>query len=804
MAVAVHSTDEQIDNITKRLHNKLLYTTIAINYLHHTVDNGVPEQMFRANVKSYLEDPLTSSTKDVTRLLETLESKGHVGIGDYDILKDIVNFDKKLIQEIYDMELVMRSYGTNIYERRLEGKIVKKDYVDRDILLRIEQDSKESGSVQVDSPFKEKITAIEDDLLRHESTLGISEHSDYESFNEKYKLHNERLKCSLVLLRAFNDSSFETEILTWASKSSELIKKDDEHFYVFQRRWKEFNDRLKERNNVHDMLSSWGMKKRKIDTSSLYIFLQAENIEKLDSFWKEYTSGMITKQVRKILFMNDTGETDESTLVVTITEENYVRYRTFICDKKEVVFHLSDTAIHKNESTEFVCETKQAKTKVKWFMNGMEIHSKGRFLIKQIGCSHRLIIRNVDVTDSGRVTAVVGTEITSALLIVTSSHPVGALSSQSDHKKVVRVRPISYVSSTEPITPVKSSEREDRPIRNFSNPELTTPAKVSQEKVRPISNLSNPEQAKPSQRETAEVVSPQEKYAIGEPQVKDTVKECESSSTRSSSFSRVYLEHKGFFGTKKTSGLNGMLVLSDGIIISSLLRGLFLFSNDGTLFDNIERKEIWGITKTKRNAFAILEQSKVSTWKLSLDGGRIFKDDVEFELGYYTHGFFSNGTYFCSIQDNVREIVITLHDSIGRFHKRIDMKNITLGKNTPSSYIYMEPETHKIFLACTDERQRKKMKGILCLDIEGTVLWFTPIDNAIPVAITQVQDVLCVSDELSTLHLLSMDGKYGKELMKIRHNTTIIDANKDSGIFCCASFANNIVMVYNVYTTSQV
>ena len=802
MAVAVHSADEQIENITKRLHNKLLYTTIAINYLHHTVDNGVPEQMFRANVKSYLEDPLTSSGKDVTRLLEILESKGHIGIGDYDILKDIVNFDKKLIQEIYDMELVMRSYGTNIYERRLEGKFVKKDYVDRDILLRVEQDSKESGSVTVDSPFKEKITAIEDDLLRHESTLGISEHNDYEAFNEKYKLHNERLKCSLVLLRAFNDSSFETEILTWASKSSELIKKDDGHFFIFQRRWKEFNDRLKERNNVHDMLSSWGMKKRKIDISSLYIFLQAENIKKLDSFWKEYTAGTITKQIKQILFMNDTDETDESILLVTITEENYVRYRTFICDQKEVVLHLRDTAIHKNESTEFVCETKHAKTKVTWFVNGMEIHSKGRFLLKQLGCSHRLIIRNVDVTDSGRVTAVVGTEQTSALLTVTSLHAMSALSSPSDLKKVVRVKPISYVSSIQPSA--KSPQREVRPVRHLSNPEPTTPVKVSQEKVRPISNLSNPEQAKSSQRETTEVVSPQEKYPVGDPQVKDTVKESESSSTRSSSFSRVYLEHKGFFGTEKTSGLNGMLVLSDGIIISSLLRGLFLFSNDGTLFDNIERKEIWGITKTKRNAFAILEHSKVSTWKLGLDGGRIFKDDVEFELGHYTHGFFSNGTYFCSIQDNVREIAITLHDYIGRFHKRMDMKNITLGKNTPSSYIYMEPETHKIFLACTDERQRKKRKGILCLDIEGTVLWFTPLDNAIPVAITQVQDVLCVSDELSTLHLLSLDGKYGQELMKIHHNTTIIDANKDSGIFCCASFANNVVMVYNVYTTSQV
>ena len=101
----------------RRLHNKLLYTTIAINYLHSCVDNGIPEKQFRANFKNYANDPLSSSAKDVYQMIEILETKELVGIGDYDILIDIVQFDERIVREIESIKLVLYTQGISIYRR---------------------------------------------------------------------------------------------------------------------------------------------------------------------------------------------------------------------------------------------------------------------------------------------------------------------------------------------------------------------------------------------------------------------------------------------------------------------------------------------------------------------------------------------------------------------------------------------------------------------------------------------------------------------------------------------------------------
>ena len=101
----------------KRLHNKMLYTTIAINYLHSTVDNGIPEKQFRANFKNYADDPLSHSDKDVYQMIEILEIKGLVSLGDYDILVDIVQFDARIVQEIESAKLIMHTIGIVIYRR---------------------------------------------------------------------------------------------------------------------------------------------------------------------------------------------------------------------------------------------------------------------------------------------------------------------------------------------------------------------------------------------------------------------------------------------------------------------------------------------------------------------------------------------------------------------------------------------------------------------------------------------------------------------------------------------------------------
>ena len=101
----------------KRVHNKMLYTTIATNYLHSTVDNGIPEQLFRANFRNYLDDPLSNSAKDVYEMIRILEQQGLVSLGDYDILVDIVKFDARIVQEIELSKIVMHKIGISIYRR---------------------------------------------------------------------------------------------------------------------------------------------------------------------------------------------------------------------------------------------------------------------------------------------------------------------------------------------------------------------------------------------------------------------------------------------------------------------------------------------------------------------------------------------------------------------------------------------------------------------------------------------------------------------------------------------------------------
>ena len=121
------------ESSVRSLHNKLLYVTIAINYLHSIVNNGIPEQEFRASVRKYVDDPLSISGKDAGAILEILEKKGLIDLGDYDILKDIATFDARIIKEITTTELALQSHGIPTLTRVGNGteKKPKEYYIDR-------------------------------------------------------------------------------------------------------------------------------------------------------------------------------------------------------------------------------------------------------------------------------------------------------------------------------------------------------------------------------------------------------------------------------------------------------------------------------------------------------------------------------------------------------------------------------------------------------------------------------------------------------------------------------------------------
>ena len=97
----------------KRLHTKLLYTTISIDYLDSSVEDGTPEKRFRANVKKYLNNPV--SDKDVFQLMDILEKNGIVRFGVYDALIDIVSFDMRIVDEIEKTKAALQNLDIELY-----------------------------------------------------------------------------------------------------------------------------------------------------------------------------------------------------------------------------------------------------------------------------------------------------------------------------------------------------------------------------------------------------------------------------------------------------------------------------------------------------------------------------------------------------------------------------------------------------------------------------------------------------------------------------------------------------------------
>ena len=120
------------------LHKGLLFDTIAIDYLDPSIQNGLQAKKFRAKCRQYLKEPMKFNVEDVDKLLETLESKGFIGIGDYDTLREMTaDIDVKIIQEIDRAELKIENQGGNIKRRNYKRKFVEYENCHRGIGLVI-------------------------------------------------------------------------------------------------------------------------------------------------------------------------------------------------------------------------------------------------------------------------------------------------------------------------------------------------------------------------------------------------------------------------------------------------------------------------------------------------------------------------------------------------------------------------------------------------------------------------------------------------------------------------------------------
>ena len=187
----------------------------------------------------------------------------------------------------------------------------------------------------LDDAFAREIKEMTDDMENHCFCLSLEDNKDNEKlyeFSKKSKCHNNRLNDSIILSNALNacsDNSRMANIVEIAKRSCTFIKDDiDDKFYKLQERWKDLNKIMEDNNRIYlaPFLSQKGLTQRKLMQSSLYLFLEVENVQKLDSVWEEYKEGTLTKEFRQQLFPDANFE-----FSISIAEDNYKQYRIFLC-----------------------------------------------------------------------------------------------------------------------------------------------------------------------------------------------------------------------------------------------------------------------------------------------------------------------------------------------------------------------------------------------------------------------------------------------------------------------------------------
>ena len=112
-----------------RIHKQLLYSTIALDFCSSDIDKGYPASKFRAKFRNHVHDDHSTNAKDVCDLIQILETKGKISVGDYSVLRDIVSFDTRIVKEIDDTERILHEKGFAVYERNNGTKRVKDKFV---------------------------------------------------------------------------------------------------------------------------------------------------------------------------------------------------------------------------------------------------------------------------------------------------------------------------------------------------------------------------------------------------------------------------------------------------------------------------------------------------------------------------------------------------------------------------------------------------------------------------------------------------------------------------------------------------
>ena len=185
---------------------------------------------------------------------------------------------------------------------------------------------------EIQDCFHDEISKIQNDLNNHLMKIATN-NNRFSEFNKHFRVHNERLKESADILIALCPDSVDEKkegILEMVKTSQIMMTSYDSGICDIHHNWKEMNNRLQESTYIDSLFRSKGMAKRKIVSSSIYIFLQAESVQHLDSFWTEYLQGTLTDEIRNQIGKGLTNEDRSLGFSLYINKENYEQYRKYI------------------------------------------------------------------------------------------------------------------------------------------------------------------------------------------------------------------------------------------------------------------------------------------------------------------------------------------------------------------------------------------------------------------------------------------------------------------------------------------
>ena len=83
---------------------------------------------------------------------------------------------------------------------------------------------------------------------------------------------------------------------------------------------------------------------------------------------------------------------------------------SIIVESRQILYAHTEVSAKMGGNIELVCETRDIKSDVRWYVGTKELLADDHYSIKQYGYSHRLLIKDVCPADGGDVIAVAGSD----------------------------------------------------------------------------------------------------------------------------------------------------------------------------------------------------------------------------------------------------------------------------------------------------------------------------------------------------------------------------------------------------------